>query len=104
MTIERIPLDEIPRAEWLERRRHYINASETAIVVGEAQWGSLANLYAEKKGLRPPQSETPVMKRGRRLEGAVFEILAEERPEWEIERISSAKTFQCRRMWKTSFL
>src|SRR5262252_7354985 len=86
MTIERVPLDDVPREEWLERRRHYINASETPIVVGEAQWGSLANLYAEKKGLRPPSAETPVMKRGRQLEGAAFGILAEERPEWEIYR------------------
>jgi len=86
MTIERFDLNDIPREEWLERRRRYINASEMAIVVGEAQWGSLAALYAEKKGLRPISDETPIMKRGRRLEGAVFDILAEERPDWEIQR------------------
>jgi len=86
MTIERISLADVPREEWLERRREFVNASETAIVVGEAAWGSLANLYAEKKGLRPPKAETPVMKRGRRLEGAAFDILAEERPHWEISR------------------
>src|SRR5215831_5964543 len=84
--IERIPLDDVPRDEWLARRRNFVNASETPIIVGEAQWGSLAELYAEKKGLRPPKAETPAMKRGRQLEGAVFAILAEERPEWEIQR------------------
>ena len=86
MTIVRIPLTDVSREAWLERRRKYVNASETAIVVGEAQWGSLAELYAEKKSLRPPKIETAVMKRGRRLEGAAFDILAEERPTWEIER------------------
>ena len=86
MTIERIPLTDVPREAWLERRREFINASETAIVVGEAQWGSLARLYAEKKGLRPPTIETSAMKRGRQLEGAVFDILTEERPEWEVNR------------------
>ena len=87
MTILRIPLTDIPRDEWLARRRKYINASETAIVVGEAQWGSPAELYAEKKGLRPPRKDmSGVLRRGNWGESSVFDALAETKPDWEILR------------------
>jgi predicted phage-related endonuclease len=85
MPIERIPLGN-DRAQWLRERLAFINASEIAIVCGEAAYGSAAELYAEKKGLRPPRVDAGVLKRGRWGEGAVFEALAEERPEWEIRR------------------
>jgi predicted phage-related endonuclease len=86
VTIKRIPLTDIPREQWLEARRLYINASETPIVCGEAQWGSPAMLYAEKKGLRPPLEDSEVLQRGRWAEAAVFEAMAELHPEWEILR------------------
>jgi len=87
MTITRIPLNNVPRDQWLERRRKYVNASETPIVVGEAQWGSLAELYAEKKGLRGPRKDiTGVLRRGNWGESSVFDALAEFYPDWEIIR------------------
>jgi predicted phage-related endonuclease len=86
MTIIRVPLTDISRELWLERRRNYINASETAIVVGESTWGSPAALYAEKKGLRPPLADSEVLQRGRWAEAAVFEAMAECYPEWKILR------------------
>jgi predicted phage-related endonuclease len=49
VTIERIELSS-DREAWLEMRRNFINASEMATVCGEASYGSLAELYAEKKG------------------------------------------------------
>jgi predicted phage-related endonuclease len=90
MTIERIDLTGVPREEWLERRRAFINASETAIVVGEAQWGSLAELYAEKKGLRPPRKDmSGVLRRGNWGESSVFDALAETYPQWEVSPTKS---------------
>jgi predicted phage-related endonuclease len=85
MTIERIPLTD-DREAWLAERRGFVNASEIATVCGEAGYGSLAELYAEKKGLRPPRIDSGILKRGRWGESAVFEALTEERPEWEIRR------------------
>jgi predicted phage-related endonuclease len=82
--IERINLGS--RDEWLADRLRYINASEIAIVCGESSYGSLAELYAEKKGLRPPMVDSAVLRRGRWGESAVFEALAEQRPEWDIVR------------------
>lgn len=84
--IRRIPLEGMPRDQWLEKRRSYINASEVGIVTGEASWGSPAVLFAEKKGLRPPQAENQMMQRGNLFEGAVFDALHQFRPEWAIER------------------
>jgi predicted phage-related endonuclease len=86
MPTKRIPLDNISRDEWLRMRLPYINASETPIVCGEAQWGSPAILYAEKKGLRPPQIDSGVLQRGRWGEAAAFEALADSYPEWQIQR------------------
>jgi predicted phage-related endonuclease len=83
--IERIPLSD-DRGAWLASRLAYVNASEMAIVCGVAGYGSLAELYAEKKGLRPPLVDSGALRRGRWGESAVFQALSEERPEWDIVR------------------
>ena len=85
MPIERVPLDD-DRDAWLATRRNFINASEMATVCGEASYGSLAELYAEKKGLRPPLVDSGVLRRGRWGEAAVFQALSDTYPEWIIRR------------------
>jgi predicted phage-related endonuclease len=84
--IKRIPLTDVTREQWLAMRGRYIGASETPIVCGEAQWGSPAMLYAEKKGLRPPLEDNEILQRGRWAEAAVFEAITELYPGWEILR------------------
>jgi predicted phage-related endonuclease len=84
MAIERIEITD--RETWLKLRLGNVSASEVAIVCGEGHFGSLAELYAEKKGLRPPLVDTGVLRRGRWGEAAVFEALAEENPSWEVLR------------------
>jgi predicted phage-related endonuclease len=84
--IKRIPLNDLTRPEVLARRQHYIGASEVAIPCGESHYGSEAELYAEKKGLRPPRIDGGVLRRGRWGEAAAFEALADERPEWPVVR------------------
>jgi predicted phage-related endonuclease len=81
---ERVPITSTD--EWLSERLHWINASEVPIVCGESFYGSAAELYAEKKGLRPPLIDNAIFRRGRWGEAAVFQALAEERPEWGIQR------------------
>jgi len=83
--IERVKLND-DREGWLRDRLGFVNASEMAIVCGEGAWGSLAELFAEKKGLRPPREDSGVLRRGRWGEGAVFEALRDEQPEWQILR------------------
>lgn len=82
--IERVT--EFDRAEWLGWRPDFLGASEIPIVCGEATWGSQAVLFAEKKGLRPPPPDTGPMQRGRWGESAVFEALAETKPDWQVQR------------------
>jgi predicted phage-related endonuclease len=82
--IERIEVT--PEYDWLAARREFIGASEIAIVCGVGAYGSLAELYAEKKGLRPPLIDNGVLRRGRWGESAVFQALADERPEWKVVR------------------
>jgi predicted phage-related endonuclease len=84
MTVERIAI--VDRESWLELRLTNINASEIGTVLGVGAFGSLAELYAVKKRLRPAIADTTLMRRGRWLEPAVFEALAEQRPEWELVR------------------
>jgi len=85
MPIERFPFDpDTDREAWLAERLKYVNASEMAIVCGQGAWGSLAELYAEKKGLRPSQVDSAVLRRGRWGEDAVFRAMREERPEWNL--------------------
>jgi predicted phage-related endonuclease len=84
VSIERIAITS--REQWLSLRMQDITASDVAIVCGEAAYGSQAELYAEKKGLRPPLTDNPVLRRGRWDEPAVFEALAEYKPHWELTR------------------
>ena len=85
MPVERFPFDpEADREAWLRERLKYVNASEMAIVLGQGAWGSLAELYAEKKGLRIPRFDSKVLRRGRWGEDAVFNAMRDERPEWRI--------------------
>jgi predicted phage-related endonuclease len=74
------------REQGLALRKDFIGGSEVAITLGLANFGSLAELYAEKKGLRPPLVDSGVLRRGRWGEAAVFQALSEERPEWEVQR------------------
>jgi predicted phage-related endonuclease len=82
--IERINITD--REAWLAARAHAVNASEVATVLGEGAYGSLAELYAQKKGLRPPLADSGILRRGRWAEPAVFEALAEECPAWDVLR------------------
>lgn len=84
MTVERFEIAD--RNAWLALRLQNVNASEVAICCGEGPYGSLAELYAEKKGLRPPRADSGLLRRGRWLEASVFEALAEMRPDLEIRR------------------
>ena len=84
MAIERHAITS--REQWLELRLKDITASDVPTVCGVGLYGSAAELYAGKKGQRPPIAETAAMQRGRWDEPSVFEALAEKRPEWEVRR------------------
>lgn len=82
--VERIEVED--RDTWLRLRLDNVNASEVSICCGEGPYGSLAELFAQKKGLRPGLTDSGVLRRGRWAEPAVFEALAEQYPQWEVRR------------------
>jgi predicted phage-related endonuclease len=84
MAVETIAIAD--RDDWLLLRKQAVNASEVATVLGLGAYGSRAELYAEKKNLRPPRADSGILRRGRWLEASVFEALADERPKWKIRR------------------
>jgi predicted phage-related endonuclease len=84
MTVERVPITD--DAAWHAARLKYIGASEVATVMGLSPYSSAAELFAEKKGLRPPRMNSALMDRGRWAESAVFQALADRRPEWIVQR------------------
>jgi predicted phage-related endonuclease len=88
------------RDQLLAERKGFVGGSEVPIVCGVAAYGSLAQLYAEKKGLRPPLIDSGVLRRGRWGEAAVFQALSDERPEWDVRRAAvhvrdTARKFAC---------
>lgn len=75
---ERVPIES--HAQWLELRAPLITASAIPAICGEESYGSAAAYWAEKKGVRPPQPDSPVLRRGRWGEASAFEAAAEELP------------------------
>ena len=86
MTIERIPI--VNRAEWLARRKFDVTASKVGAIFGLDPYTSSLRLYIEKQGIidLPEPTESGPMRRGRILESAVAAAVADERPNWRIEK------------------
>jgi len=74
------------RVSWLALRVQDVTASDVAAVCGADPRRTALRVFAEKTGTIPPTEENEVMRRGRWLEAAVFEALAEEKFEWDIRR------------------
>lgn len=84
MNVEKIAITS--REQWLALRAQDITASDVPAVCGEGLYGSAAKVWAEKRGLIPPQELTEAMKRGLWGEAAVFEAISWEYPTWEVRR------------------
>jgi predicted phage-related endonuclease len=82
--VEQVPVTD--RVSWLAMRANDVTASDVAAVCGADPRRSALRVFAEKTGTIPPTEENEVMRRGRWMEAAVFEALAETYPHWEIRR------------------
>jgi len=67
--------------EWLEVRRAGIGGSEVATICGLNPWQSAYTLWATKRGLIAPQTESSALEWGKRLEPVVIEKFADSHPE-----------------------
>jgi predicted phage-related endonuclease len=86
MAVERIKI--LDRDSWLARRRFDVTASAVGAVFGCHPYISPLRLYIEKQGLvdLPEQRDNGPLRRGRILEHAIPAAVAEQRPEWRLEK------------------
>lgn len=81
--VERWPVTS--EADWLDWHLKYITASEIAALYGVHPFCTLAEVYAQKRGLMPMKREDDMMRRGKALENvAADEVKANHKPDWVI--------------------
>lgn len=68
------------------QRAAVLSASDIGAAVGEDPYKSPLELYLQKTGVVPDKADNQLMQRGRWLEPAVIEALAERHPSWVIKR------------------
>jgi hypothetical protein len=76
------------REQWLARRRSNVNASEAAGLFGpdiHPYWTPF-KLWAAKSGKLPDEEDNPTLRRGRRFEPVVVDILREDYPSWKLDK------------------
>jgi putative phage-type endonuclease len=77
MTVTEIPRP-AERADWLQLRHGYANASDAAAYVGAHPFKSLADVVVEKLAPAPEETTNRAMERGNRLEAPVADWWADE--------------------------
>lgn len=84
MQIELIPIRS--RSEWLDLRKRDVTASDIAALFGLHPYKSALQVYLEKTGGEPDDADNTVLRRGRILEPGVAVAVAEDRPDWRMEK------------------
>lgn len=74
---EKIPVADMPRAEWLKERRKGVGGSDAAAIVGLNPWATPYTVYLDKLGLLPEKEENEAMRQGRDLEDYVAQRFME---------------------------
>jgi predicted phage-related endonuclease len=87
MTIERIEIT--GREQWLALRKNDVTASVVAALFGAHPYVSALKLYLMHSGIEFDEADNRVFRRGRLMEPAVALAVAEDRPDWRIEKANS---------------
>ncbi|MDB5612106.1 MAG: putative conserved phage protein [Bradyrhizobium sp.] len=82
--IERIAVTD--RESWLAERKKDVTASVIGALFGLHPYQTPLGLFLEKTGFDMPEIDNAVLRRGRLLESAVAQAVAEERPTWKITK------------------
>jgi predicted phage-related endonuclease len=70
------------------KRPEHVTASNVAATVGVHPYCSALRLYMEKRGIELPAPASAVLRRGKLLESSVAAAVAEQRPDWRLEKCS----------------
>jgi predicted phage-related endonuclease len=86
MAVERIAIGD--KAQWLARRKFDITASSVGAVFACHPHLTPLSLFVRKQGLveLPEEPDSGPMRRGRILEHSIPAAVAEQRPEWQLEK------------------
>ena len=87
MPIERIAITS--RAQWLELRKQDVTASSIGALFGVHPYTSALKLYLAHSGVEFDEADDRVKRRGRLMESSVAAAVAEDRPEWQIEKCAA---------------
>lgn len=76
------------REEWLARRKRNINASEAAALFGPEIHPFLTpyKLWALKCEMVSDEADNPTLRRGKKFEPVVLDILREDHPDWRLNQ------------------
>jgi len=68
--------------EWLEKRRHYLMATDAAVIMGASRWGNKLSLYKDKAGIKKDsRKETPAMRYGKECEPLLINLWKLDNPQ-----------------------
>jgi predicted phage-related endonuclease len=72
--------------QWHDLRRPNIGASEIGALLGVHEYATPYSLSARKLGLLEVVPDNAILRRGRLLEPVAIQLLAEDKPEWQLIR------------------
>ncbi len=71
MKLEKIPIKDMSREDWLEHRKTGIGGSDAAAIVGLNSYSTPYSVWADKTGRTPPRPDNEAMRQGRDFEDYV---------------------------------
>ena len=70
--------DETKKAEWLEKRKHYITGTDAAKLLGLSPFGGIFDVWLDKTGQAPEFTQNAAMRAGSAFESAILKMYAED--------------------------
>jgi putative phage-type endonuclease len=70
--------DETKKAEWLEKRKHYVTGTDAAQLLGISPFGSKFSVWLDKTGQGQEIAQTAAMRAGLAFEPAILKMYAED--------------------------
>jgi predicted phage-related endonuclease len=72
--------------EWLAWRRNDVTASVVGALFGVHEYKTIFELWNDVTGTTPPRAENKLMRRGRKWERTVADVVMEEHPDWKLRK------------------
>ena len=87
--------DESKKAEWLEKRRHYITGTDAGKLIGVSPFGGIFDVWLDKTGRAEPLAETPAMKAGKSFETNILKDFYAVETDCKLEHVDGYQLITC---------